>query len=73
MQPLNCNPIESGVVQDDYRIGIQRKALEGQQGVVGLDDDIAGCVFILVWKHAAADRRLLGDTWTSLKCLSGLC
>lgn len=51
MQPLDCNTIQGGVVQDHHSISIQREALEGQQGVVWLNHHIT-CL-ILVWKDTA--------------------
>lgn len=51
MEPLNCNTIQCGVVQNHHSISIQRQALEGQQGVVWLNHHIA-CL-ILVWEDAA--------------------
>lgn len=57
VQPLHGDAIEGRVIQHHHRISIQRQALQGEQGVVGLDHHIARLA--LVWKHAALHRVLL--------------
>ena len=51
MQPFNSNPVQCRVVQHDDSISVEREALEGQQGVVRLNNYIAG--LILVGEHTA--------------------
>lgn len=51
MQPLHCNAVQRSIVQDHNSISIEGKTLEGQQGVVGLDNHITG--LILVWEDTA--------------------
>ena len=58
MQPLNCNAIQGGVVQDHHSISIQGQALEGQQGVVRLNYNITG--LILIWKDTARAAMHIG-------------
>ena len=66
MQSLHCNAVQRCIVQDHNSISVECKALEGQQGVVGLDNNIAGLV--LIWEDTA---RQCGNSATlhSLKSM----
>ena len=40
MQPVRCDPVERGVVQDDDAVCALRQSLQRQEGVVGLHHNV---------------------------------
>lgn len=46
MQPLDCNAVQSSVVQDHNSISIEGEALEGEQRVVRLHHHVTGLVLV---------------------------
>ena len=63
MEPLHCNAIEGSVVQHHHSIGIQGQALQGQQGVVGLNHHITR--LILVWEDTASQAVCVSENCTA--------
>lgn len=57
-EAVDGDPIESGVVEDHDGVCVLCEALQREQGVVGLHDDVAG--FVLVWEHGVGLDDLFG-------------
>lgn len=62
MEPLDCNAIEGSVVQHHHSISIQSQALQGQQGIVGLNHHVTRLV--LVWEDAARRPVCLREVYS---------
>jgi hypothetical protein len=54
VEALHGNAVQRGVVEDHDGVGVVREALEREQRVVGLHDDVAALA--LVGEHAAGAR-----------------
>jgi hypothetical protein len=52
--------VEGGVVEDDDRVGVLGEAAKGEEGVVGLDDDVA-LASIVVGEDRVGLYKLLGE------------
>ena len=57
MQSVDGDSVQRGVVEDDDGVGVEGEALQGEEAVVGLDDDV-GC-FVLVGKHRVRLHQFL--------------
>jgi len=60
VQPLSSDPVECCVVKDNHTVGILGKSLQGEDGVVWLNDHIRH--FIQVREHRIRLDQLLRES-----------
>jgi hypothetical protein len=65
LRPCSFSPVERGVIQNHHGVGVEREPLEGEDAVVGLDDDV-GLGLVPVWEDGVGLDQLLGEVVVEL-------